>query len=123
KPYVFYIEGDGFAFKNGFPTEDPTPTSPVFFNLAVADARANVVYMARPCQYTPMELNPACSTEFWHRKRMSEEVVASINDAINKIRHNKPFSIIGYSGGGGIAVLVSARNRAAQSIITVAGNL
>ena len=54
---------------------------------------------------------------------MSDEVVNSINVAIKNITHNQPVDIIGYSGGGGVAVLVAARNSQIRSIVTVAGLL
>ena len=49
--------------------------------------------------------------------------MVAINDVINKVNNNQKFSLIGYSGGGGIAVLVAARNPMVKDIITIAGNL
>lgn len=124
EPYVFYIEGDGFAFNNKYtPSSDPTPREPMLINLAIMDERPNIVYIARPCQYTPMDLNPKCNKQYWTSKRLSDDSVHSINDVINHINHNNKFSLIGYSGGGGIAILVAARNNMVRDIITIAGNL
>lgn len=124
-PYVFYIESDGYAFTNYGVSENPTPRDSLLLKLAIMDKRPNVVYLARPCQYTPMELNPKCahSTEYWTNKRLSEEVVVSVNTAIESIRNNKPVSLIGYSGGGGVALLVAARSKYVKDIITIAGNI
>ena len=125
EPYVFYIEGDGAAFAGKYRVStNPTPRRQMFINLATMDKRQNVVYVARPCQYTPMELNPKCDTSYWTDKRLSDDSVAAINDVINKVNSNhQKFSLIGYSGGGGMAVLVAARNSMVKDIITIAGNL
>ncbi len=126
EPYVFYIEGDGITYGvNGDrPSANPTPISQMLLSLAAMDERPNIVYVARPCQYTPMELNPKCNPSYWTIKRFSDDSVNAINDVINKINsHQHKFSLIGYSGGGGIAVLVAARNNMVKDIITIAGNL
>ncbi len=124
EPFVFYIEGDGLAFNGKYKiSNNPTPRRQMFIKLASMDSRPNVVYIARPCQYTPMELNPKCKPEYWTNKRLSDDSVDSINDVINKINNKLKFSLVGYSGGGGIAVLVAARNPKVKDIITVAGNL
>ena len=123
-PYAIYIEGDGLAFKNKRTiSDDPTPIHPVMLSLAVLDTRPNVVYLARPCQYLLEENRAVCDYHYWTSKRMSEDSVAAMNDAINTISHGRPIDLIGYSGGGGVAILVAARNPSVRSIITVAGNL
>ena len=125
EPYVFYVEGDGAAFAGKYKVStNPTPRRQMFINLAAMDKRSNVVYVAMPCQYTPMELNPKCNSSYWTDKRLSDDSVAAINDVINKVNSNhQKFSLVGYSAGGGIAVLVAARNSMVRDIITIAGNL
>ncbi|GAB4162948.1 MAG: alpha/beta hydrolase [Rickettsiaceae bacterium] len=125
QPYAFYIEGDGAAFNGRYRvSHNPTPRKQVFIKLAAMDQRPNVVYVARPCQYTPMHLNPKCTNQYWTDKRLSDDSVQAINDVINSInKNNAKFSLVGYSGGGGIAILVAARNSRVKDIITVAGNL
>ncbi|MES2214472.1 MAG: alpha/beta hydrolase [Pseudomonadota bacterium] len=123
-PFVVYIEGDGYAFKTKYTiSEDPTPIRPMLLRLAAEDTRQNVVYIARPCQYT-MEMDKAvCDESYWSDKRMSDEVVRSINDVIIELTNKAPVRLVGFSGGGGIAVLVAARNPQVRSILTIAGNL
>lgn len=124
KPYVFYIEGDGAAFAGKYKvSRNPTPRRQMFINLAAMDDRPNIVYVARPCQYTPMELNPKCKMQYWTDKRMSDDSVQAINDVINKVNNQHKFSLIGFSGGGGIAVLIAARNYMVKDITTIAANL
>ncbi len=124
KPYVFYIEGDGAAFAGKYQvSRNPTPRKPMFIKLAAMDDRPNVVYVARLCQYTPTKLNPKCNTQYWTNKRMSDDTVQSLNDVINNINNHNKFSLIGFSGGGGIAVMIAARNSMVKDVITVAANL
>jgi len=122
-PYVIYIEGDGKIISGDLISRDPTPTKPMLINLAFSDPRPNVVYMGRPCQYTPMSLNPKCNNQYWTDKRLSEETIVSMNEAINKITGNTKFDLVGFSGGGAAAVLIGARNNNVKTILTVAGNL
>ncbi|MFK8040331.1 MAG: alpha/beta fold hydrolase [Rickettsiaceae bacterium] len=122
--YVFYIEGDGYAFdKYGKITDNPTPRNLMLIRLAAIDTRPNIVYIARPCQYTQEELNPTCVSKFWTDYRMSQDVVDSINEVITTVNHGGQFSLVGYSGGGGIAVLVASINPNVKDIVTIAGNL
>lgn len=123
-PYVFYIEGDGFAFVNRYSiSDDPTPVRPMLLKLATLDSRPNVVYIAQPCQFTPMSLNPKCNQAYWTNLRMSGEVINVLNEVINTINHDLKFSLVGYSGGGGITVLIAAKNKLVKNIITISGNL
>ena len=126
KPYVFYIEGDGAAWAGKYRvSHNPTPRKQMFIKLAAMDYRPNVVYIARPCQYTPMKLNPKCTAQggYWTDKRMSDDSVESLNEVINKINNNQKFSVVGFSGGGGIAVLIAARNNKIRDVLTIAANL
>ena len=124
KPYVFYIEGDGAAFNGKYlVSRNPTPRRQMLIKLAAMDDRPNVVYIGRPCQYTPMDLNPKCRMQYWTDKRLSDDSVQSMNDVINSINNNQKFSLVGFSGGGGIAVLIAARNYMTKDIITIGGNL
>ena len=123
EPYVFYIEGDGSIVSGRSISDNPTPSNVMLLELATMDNRPNVVYVARPCQFTPMELNPQCTQDYWVDKRYAEEVVESINSVISTISKNQPISLVGFSGGGGIAVLVAARNNHVKDMITIAGNL
>lgn len=123
--YVIYIEGDGNVTRfGGTPSANPTPKNHMTLNLAFKDKRENVIYIARPCQYTPMRMNPACTTEYWTNKRWSEDSVDNINNVINLVAAKaKNIHLVGFSGGGGIAILVAAKNKKVKDIITIAGNL
>ncbi|MFT3735396.1 MAG: alpha/beta hydrolase [Rhodocyclaceae bacterium] len=127
RPLTVYIEGDGLAWRTRTqPSDDPTPRRPMGLSLAAADRSENVVYLARPCQYTPLNDNPSCNLTYWTGKRFSPEVVAAMNDVVTHYMTRMPgqrVNLVGYSGGGAIAVLVAARRRDVASLRTVAGNL
>jgi len=127
RPLRIYIEGDGLAWiTRTEPSQDPTPRVAMGLELAAADPAANVVYLARPCQFTPMRMNPACNVRDWTGGRFSSGIVRSIDEAISQFAARvpgQPLDLVGYSGGGAIAVLVAARRHDVRSIRTVAGNL
>ena len=127
RPLTVYIEGDGLAWiSRTEPSADPTPRRATALALAAADPAPNVVYLARPCQFTPMALNPLCAVPYWTSKRFAPEVVASMNEAVSRFAAKvpgQPVHLVGYSGGGAVAVLVAARRADIASIRTVAGNL
>jgi hypothetical protein len=126
-PLHLYIEGDGLAWYSvNEPSLDPTPRDPMGLKLAVEDSGANVVYLSRPCQFTPSSLNPECGIQWWTGKRFSPAVVESMNEAVSQLKARTPgqnIDLVGYSGGGAIAILVAARRSDIASIRTVAGNL
>lgn len=127
QPVTIYIEGDGVAWASRTEiSRDPTPRNAQGLALAVADPSTNVVYLARPCQYTVRARNPSCGPAYWTGKRFSPEVIASMNQAVGQVAAQVPgqrINLVGYSGGGAVAVLVAARRRDVASIRTVAGNL
>ncbi|OQA58306.1 MAG: Alpha/beta hydrolase family protein [Candidatus Omnitrophica bacterium ADurb.Bin277] len=127
RPLRVYIEGDGYAFVTRSRVSwDPTPRDPLAFKLAALDPSPNIVYLARPCQYTSHEKDAACDFPFWTNARFSEEVICSMNAAVDSVVRKVQASgaeLVGYSGGGAVAVLVAARRADVRSIRTVAGNL
>jgi hypothetical protein len=126
-PLDLYIEGDGFAWvTRNEPSLDPTPREATGLALAAADPAPNVVYLARPCQFTPMEQNTRCDVPYWTGKRFAPDVVESMNEAVSQMVARVPgqrIDLIGYSGGAALAVLIAARRADIASIRTVAGNL
>ncbi|MGN6579146.1 MAG: alpha/beta hydrolase [Bordetella sp.] len=126
-PLDLYIEGDGYAWVTiSEPSLDPSPHEATGLQLAAADPAPNVAYLARPCQFTPMDLNPQCAVTYWTGKRYAPEVVASMNDAVDRLVARvpgQPVNLIGYSGGGAVAVLIAARRHDVATLRTVAGNL
>lgn len=126
-PVRVYIEGDGRAWINKrTPSDDPTPTSPLAFMLAAQDKSANVIYLARPCQYLSQTRDKHCAQKYWTSHRFAPEIITAFDKALDDIksRHGAGgFELIGFSGGANIAALIAARRQDIVSLRTIAGNL
>lgn len=120
-----YLEGDGFAWiSSSQPSTDPTPINPVALRLALTQPSGNAVYLARPCQYQAEQDN--CRQRYWTQARFADEVVVSLNQAIDTLKTTtdaQHLTLVGYSGGAALAMLVAVRRNDVRDIITVAGNL
>lgn len=129
QPLTVFIEGDGESWKSGYrPSDDPTPVSTTVLRIATANPGSNTVYLARPCQFTGAKNGTArnCRPYLWTLAPYSEEVVAAMDEALNKIKaQTGSFSLrlVGYSGGGAIATLLAARRKDVVSLVTIAGLL
>ena len=122
-----YIEGDGHSWRSKYKlSSNPTPKNPLALKLAMIDPHSHVVYLARPCQYTPLAKDLKCDPKYWSSHRFAPEVIQAMNTALDNIKeknHNASFTLIGYSGGGGLAVLIAAQRKDIKELITVAGDL
>ncbi|MBQ3695479.1 MAG: hypothetical protein II938_00705 [Alphaproteobacteria bacterium] len=123
KPVRIYIEGDGHAFNHwGYPTANPTPQSVFLRKIAFNDPNANVVYLARPCQYVD---DQRCTVKDWTTGRFSQEIVDSTALAIKEVASARPVVLVGYSGGALLSGLIIKQNSTLHVTkwITVAGVL
>ncbi|NTV72169.1 MAG: alpha/beta hydrolase [Azonexaceae bacterium] len=119
-----YLEGDGLAWLNLWtPSADPTPVDPLALKLALRD-RGPAVYLGRPCQFA-FSAND-CAEKYWTSHRFSAEVVHAMSQAIDRLKARyaaRVVELVGYSGGGAIALLLAAERDDVQRVVTVAGNL
>ena len=124
---TIYIEGDGLAFTGRYRISlNPTPINPVSLKLALLDTSANVIYIARPCQYISMEVNPQCNPDYWTIKRYAPEVITAINEVIDEYKNKYKLKFVrlaGFSGGGTVATLLAAQRDDVIDLRTMAGNL
>jgi hypothetical protein len=125
-PIRIYIEGDGFAWiTRTQASNDPTPKNALALKLALQDTSPNVIYLARPCQYS-LDKSPKCNASHWTDARFSPEILSLMNDgldAINSAHPQQSFELVGYSGGAAIALMLAAGRNDIVSVRTVAGNL
>jgi hypothetical protein len=121
-----YIEGDGHIWSGRYPTDDPTPIKAIGLELALKQPEGAVAYLARPCQFIGVPVNPLCKTSVWNDGRYSDGVVSALNQAIDVLKAKtgaQKIVLVGYSGGAALSMLISARRQDIVEIITVAGNL
>lgn len=126
KTLHIYLDGDGSPWLHGrYIASDPTPRNPLALELANLDTMADVVYLGRPC-YLGLYREPMCSEALWTSARYSAEVVRSMAAAAQALataRGATSIRLIGYSGGGSLAMLMLAYMDSVDEVITIAANL
>ncbi|HQW20581.1 MAG TPA: hypothetical protein PLI90_07905 [Rhodocyclaceae bacterium] len=125
--FTLYIEGDGAPWPTPFsPPNDPTPLRPTALEMALADPGAAVAYMARPCQYLTADALRQCDSAWWTERRFAPEVVAAYDEVVDQLKSKflaRHIRLVGYSGGGVMAVLLAAQRKDIESVLTVAAPL
>ncbi len=120
-----YLEGDGRPFATRqLPAGDPTPRRRLARELMALDP-APSIYLARPC-YEGLADAPGCGPALWTDARYGEAVVASLAAVLERLRVARrigQYTLIGYSGGGVLAMLVAERVATVDRVVTVAANL
>jgi pimeloyl-ACP methyl ester carboxylesterase len=104
------------------PSADPDPLRAVALELAAAQ---QATLLGRPC-YHGHARDPDCRSELWTSGRYSEPVVASMAAALRQVIANhplRPVVLVGYSGGGALALLVADRVAEVRAVVTLAANL
>ncbi|MDA0823334.1 MAG: alpha/beta hydrolase [Proteobacteria bacterium] len=123
QPIHFYIDGDGTpSLGHGRISQDPTSRNRLILDLIRADISTSVL-VGRPCYYGGSN---RCSSEQWTTARYSKDVVDQLLATINGIIRRFPESsitLIGYSGGGALAMLAAPGLDRVDTLITVAANL
>lgn len=124
---VVYVEGDGRAWRSRERlSRDPTPRHATGLALAARDRSPAVLYVARPCQFVGTGPEVGCDARYWSTHRYAEEVVDSVDRAIDgavAVADSPRLVLVGYSGGGAVAALVAARRTDVACLVTVAANL
>lgn len=135
-----YIEGDSVddtddtanILKDTFNVA--SPINPLALRLAAHDKAQNVVYIARPCQYSNRQKvwkevpgeNETCDPKYTAAERFTPEVISSYNAALDEIKQRwdiRKFDLYGHGGGGTIATLLASQRSDISSLTTVAANL
>ncbi len=120
-----YLEGDGSAWLPGNRiASDPTPRHSCLLPLMALDPKPSV-YLGRPC-YHGLSQAAGCHPGLWTQQRYSETVLVSMLTALERMMGEMPCRpvLIGYSGGGTLAMLMAARMpQKISGVVTLAGNL
>jgi hypothetical protein len=124
-PLLVFIEGDGSPWVPGSEAADPTSRSPLALALALETPARRVLYLGRPCYLGRAALDE-CTPPDWTGGRYGTRIVASLCAAIDHYTVGQPAKavlLIGVSGGGTLAVLMSACVTSIRGIVTIGANL
>ncbi len=118
-----YLDGDGTPWvRQRWVADDPTARNPLILRLMQQD-KQSAILLGRPCYYG---IQDGCDNKYWTSHRYSTEVVDSMVQALNSwLKHYefKQLVLIGYSGGGAIAMMMANRIKKLSAVVTVAANL
>lgn len=120
-----YLDGDGTPWENHrWITDDPSPRNHLVLNMMMQD-QAPAILLGRPC-YLGFSQSTACHHKYWTSHRYSHQVVSSMTKVLNAWIQSKRYKkvvLIGYSGGGTLAMLIAPAIKSVDTVITVAANL
>ncbi len=120
-----YIEGDGIPWiRHQYVADDPTAPLPLMLRLMSQDQMPSI-YLGRPC-YEGLAKQAGCGSWFWTQGRYSRPIVDSMAAVLRKLvqAYQVPsFTLIGHSGGGTLAMLMSPSLAEVKRLVTIAGNL
>ncbi len=120
-----YIDGDGTPWEKGrWPAFDPTSRTPLILKLIQTDPNPAIL-LGRPCYHGLNESAP-CRPEYWTSHRYAYSIVDSMTAALKnwltQHRYQK-IRLIGFSGGGTLAVLMADKLQNIEAVVTLAANL
>lgn len=119
-----YLGSDGTPWINHrWVAADPTPRDPLLLRLLALDT-APAVYLGRPCYHGAR--GPECKPWIWTMGRYAPAVVRSLAVALGHIYAAGRYDgvvLVGYSGGGTLAMLLAPMLTEIRGIVTLAGNL
>ena len=120
-----YLEGDGLPWVTRHRVSpDPTPRNPLALHLAARDPTPSLL-LGRPCYYGITHPDK-CRPGLWTSERYSEEVLSSMLAALRRLlpeQSNRRIRLVGYSGGGVLAMLMAEHLADVDEVVTLAANL
>ena len=122
-----YLGGDGTPWiQNRYPAIDPTPRQSIMLKLMQMD-NVESLYLGRPCYHQTNETqNSNCRRALWTEKRYAKIVIESMAMALQSYlqkRHQPKLVLLGFSGGGTLAMLLAPYFPETIAVVTLAGNL
>lgn len=123
-PLTIFLESDGITWRDGRqPSADPTTRQPLALEMLL-QSPAPAAYITRPCYHGVRSYK--CNVEHWTGARYSSEVVESMAATVREAQRLSgatKVALVGYSGGGTLAVLIAERLDSVASVMTIAANL
>lgn len=120
-----YLDGDGTPWeRRRWISKDPTSRNPLILELMAIDQQPSI-FLGRPC-YHGYSTTPQCHYRFWTSHRYSQQVVDSMAAALKILIKDYgvgQVSLIGYSGGGALALLIAQKVPEVRTVVTLAANL
>jgi pimeloyl-ACP methyl ester carboxylesterase len=122
-PLHVYLTGDGTPYiRRTLPAADPTPRRPIVLDLMAVDPAPRLL-LGRPC-YHGLARRSGCSNDLWTQARFGAQVVESMEAALKRlVTDGRPVLLIGFSGGGALAVLLARRLPDVIGVVTLGGTL
>ena len=120
-----YLDGDGTPWeRNRWIADDPTARNPLILQLMSQDDMPSIL-LGRPCYYG-LNHEQGCDNKYWTSHRYSKKVVDSLVAVLNAWLDQHDFKkvvLIGYSGGGSLAMLMAENIKQVSKVVTIAANL
>jgi len=120
-----YLDGDGTPWRRqGWVANDPTARNPLILRLMTQDKQPALL-LGRPCYYG-LSKSLHCEPSLWTEKRYAENIVMSMTAALKhwlEQHRVEKIVLMGYSGGGTLAVLMANKIATVTKVMTFAANL
>ena len=120
-----YLDGDGTPWRHQQRlAEDPTSRNAMILTL-IAQDNAPAILLGRPC-YHGFSKSVRCTPKYWTSHRYGQEIVASLQQALAlwlKQYTYRSVVLIGFSGGGTLAVLMAQKPDLVNQVVTLSANL
>jgi len=120
-----YLDGDGTPWEYGrWLSADPTSREPLILDLLAQDPKPALL-LGRPC-YHGFSQDAACQPIHWSDHRYAPAIVDALSEALKHWLAAHPTEnlvLIGYSGGGSLAMLIAPHLPAVRAVVTLAANL
>ena len=120
-----YLGGDGRPWLGGrYPARDPSGSNPLVLDLMRLDP-GPAVYLGRPC-YHGLAEHDYCEPALWTMGRYSEPIIDAMRHAIGQLLSRlqpRAVVLVGYSGGGVLALAIAEQLALPVYVVTLGGNL